>query len=200
MNKAVSKYTRLYAAAMKEKQMPDAERKAAAYRARLKAMYASEAFRRHNVYPTMDVMLVYAVIAMCLELKSFGLSDREIMAFSDCVFRKRKQFFARLMKLVNFLPNSWRIAEKWNIGDHEKRVKDGSITYDVFTVAEGKIEYRISKCMYVEMFSFYGIRGLCKIFCITDEHAYAGLTRHVRFIRHSDLSDGTSCHDEIIRK
>ena len=28
----------------------------------------------------------------------------------------------------------------------------------------------------------------------------AGLTRHVRFIRHSDLSDGDSCHDEVIRK
>lgn len=27
-----------------------------------------------------------------------------------------------------------------------------------------------------------------------------GLTRHVEFIRHSDLSDGPACHDEVIRK
>ena len=38
----------------------------------------------------------------------------------------------------------------------------------------------------------YGIRGLCKIFCMTDERAYAGLTRHVRFVRHSDLSDAVT--------
>ena len=62
------------------------------------------------------------------------------------------------------------------------------------------MEYSISKCMYVEMFAEYGIRPLCKIFCKTDEFAYAGLTRHVNFIRHSDLSDGPACYDEVIRK
>jgi hypothetical protein len=25
-----------------------------------------------------------------------------------------------------------------------------------------------------------------------------GLTRHVRFVRHSDLSDGDCCHDEVM--
>lgn len=54
--------------------------------------------------------------------------------------------------------------------------------------------------MYVEMFLCYGIRQLCKIFCNTDRIAYSGLTRHVRFVRHSDLSDGDTCHDEIIKK
>jgi hypothetical protein len=58
---------------------------------------------------------------------------------------------------------------------------------------------RLSK-MYVEMFETYGIRPLCKIFCNTDTRAYSGLTRHVEFIRHSDLSDGPACHDEVIRK
>ena len=62
------------------------------------------------------------------------------------------------------------------------------------------VEYRISKCMYVEMFECYGIRSLCKIFCNTDTRSYAGLTRHVRFVRHSDLSDGPCCWDEVHRK
>lgn len=30
--------------------------------------------------------------------------------------------------------------------------------------------------------------------------AYANLTRHVEFVRHSDLSDGDACHDEIMRR
>lgn len=41
----------------------------------------------------------------------------------------------------------------------------------------GKVEYNISKCMYVEMFEYYGIRSLCKIFCMTDEYAYANLPK-----------------------
>lgn len=105
---------------------------------------------------------------------------------------------ARLEKVIDVLPKTYQIAKKWNIFDHENRVKDGSITYDYFHVSEGKIEYRISKCMYIEMFEYYGIRGLCKIFCLTDETAYANLPKHVKFIRHSDLSYGKCCHDEVI--
>ena len=69
-----------------------------------------------------------------------------------------------------------------------------------FDVGEDRIEYRISKCAYVDMFEAYGIRSLCKIFCMTDTTSYENLRRHVTFIRHSDLSDGDACHDEIIQR
>ncbi len=72
--------------------------------------------------------------------------------------------------------------------------------YELFQVEDGRIEYNITKCMYVEAFAAYGIRELCKIFCITDVQAYANLTRHVKFHRYSDLSDGNYCHDVITRK
>ncbi len=75
-----------------------------------------------------------------------------------------------------------------------------SLTYDYFNVSEGKIEYCISKCVYIEMFEQYDIRSLCKIFCMTDTASYENLPKHVRFIRHSDLSDGSCCHDEVIDK
>lgn len=148
----------------------------------------------------MNVEMVYSVITMCLELKEYGLSDNEIITFVNEAFKKRKKFFGALEKIINILSNSYQIARKWNISDHEKRVRDGSITYDFFEVSEGKVEYTISKCMYIEMFEYYGIRSLCKIFCMTDEYAYANLAKHVKFIRHSDLSDGEACHDEIIDK
>ena len=163
-------------------------------------MYASPQFKAHNIYPTMGVTSIYAVIAMCLELRSFGLSNEEIMSFTNAAFKKRRAFFDALIKLINILPNSFQIARKWNIGDHAKRVEDHSITYDYFDVTDESITYRISKCMYVEMFEAYGIRELCKIYCNTDTRSYNGLTRHVKFIRHSDLSDGPCCWDEVNRK
>ena len=33
-----------------------------------------------------------------------------------------------------------------------------------------------------------------------DRIMYVGLARHVSFVRHSDLSDGNVCFDEIFRK
>lgn len=163
-------------------------------------MYDSETFAKHNVYPTMDVVKIYAVIAMCLELKKENISDAQIIDIVNSGFKKLKQFLASVEKIIDILPNSYQIAKKWNISDHENRVKDGSITYDYFNVSEGKIEYFISKCMYIEMFEYYGIRSLCKIFCLTDEFAYANLTKRVKFIRHSDHSDGDCCHDKVIAK
>lgn len=196
----IRKCSRLYQRALKIQNFSDAESKTRQYENRLRNMLASPAFNAHNVYPTMNVPLIYAVIAMCLELLDLGLSDGEIITFTDIVFAGRRKIFDTLIRIVNLLPNSFHIAKKWNISDHAKRVQDHSITYDSFSVSEDAVEYRISKCMYVEMFECYGIRNLCKIFCNTDTRSYAGLTRHVRFVRHSDLSDGPCCWDEVCRK
>lgn len=35
---------------------------------------------------------------------------------------------------------------------------------------------------------------------MTDTTSYDNLPKHVRFIRHLDLSDGDCCHDEMIDK
>ena len=200
MEKTVRKYGKMYRKALAFRECRDIEEKAAAYEARLREMYASDGFKAHSVYPTTNTTHVYAVIAMCLEMKAFGLTDAEIIGAVNQGFARRMNFFRRLIRLIDLLPNSFSIAKKWNISDHDKRVKDGSITYDRFDVGEDRIEYSISKCVYVEMFENCGIRNLCRIFCMTDTTAYENLRRHVTFIRHSDLSDGNACHDEIIRR
>ena len=200
MEKAIRKYGNVYRKALLFRHCREIEAKAAAYEARLRAMYASDGFKAHSVYPTTNAVHVYAVIAMCLELKAFGLTDTEIIETINHGFVRRRNFFRRIIRAIDLLPNSFSIAKKWNISDHDRRVRDGSITYDRFDVGKDRIEYRISRCVYVDMFEAYGIRSLCKIFCMTDTTSYENLRRHVTFIRHSDLSDGDACHDEIIRR
>ena len=200
MKKTIRNYSKVYRKALSFRHCRDIEAKTAAYESRLWEMYASERFKAHSVYPTTNATHVYAVIAMCLEMKAFGLTDTEIIEAVNHGFARRRNFFKRLIRLIDLLPNSFSIAKIWNISDHDKRVKDGSITYDRFNVSQDRIEYSISKCVYIEMFETYGIRSLCKIFCMTDTTSYENLRRHVTFIRHSDLSDGDACHDEIIRR
>jgi len=198
--KTVKKYGKIYRKILVTGNDPDLDRKQSVYEKRLTEMYASEKYAEHNIYPTTNTEYIYAVIAMCLELKEFGLPDKEIIDSINNAFSGKRKFFKYLIRCIDCLPNSYRIAEKWNISDHDKRVKDGSIFYDRFDVSDGKIEYSISKCMYVEMFETYGIRSLCKIFCMTDTTAYSNLKKHVEFIRYSDLSDGDCCHDIILNK
>ncbi len=200
MEKIVKKYVKIYKYALKKNNFSDINKRIESYTQRLIQMYNSEAFIKHNVYPTMDVNKVYAVIAMCLELKKENLSDTEIIDIINSGFEKIKRIVNIIAKVINVLPTTYQLAKKWNINDYNNRVKDGSIIYDYFEATDEKIEYRISKCMYIEMFEFYGIRSLCKIFCLTDESAYAKIQKHVKFIRHSDLSNGNCCHDEVINK
>ena len=200
MKKSVDKYAKIYSTTLKANGFYNIDLRTKSYEQRLKEMYASKAFESHNIYPTMDVTKIYAVIAMCLELKKDDYSDKEIIEIINGGFARLRKTFMMLEKIIDIFPFAYKIAQKWNIVDHRNRVKDGSITYDYFNVTKEKIEYRISKCMYIEIFEYYGIRSLCKIFCITDETAYSNLTKHVKFIRHSDLSCGDCCHDEVIKK
>ena len=198
--KTVKNYAKIYRKALINGQIQNIDDEIASYEKRLSEMYGSEAFQKHSGYPSTNAVHVYAVIAMCLELKRFDLPDSRIIEIINSGFSARRNFFRRLLRCIDILPNAYQIARKWNISDHEKRVKDGSLTYDSFNVTEGKIEYRISKCVYIDMFETYGIRSLCRIFCMTDTTSYENLPKHVIFIRHSDLSDGSCCHDEIIEK
>ena len=200
MAKTVKKYGNIYGKILVKGNSPNPDRKQEVYEKRLTEMYASKKYAEHNIYPTTNAEYIYAIIAMCLELKESGLSDKEIIDAVNSGFSRRRNFFKYLIRCIDLLPNSYQIAEKWNISDHDKRIKDGSILYDQFDVSDGKIEYSISRCAYVEMFETYGIRSLCKIFCMTDTTAYNNLRKHVEFIRYSDLSDGDCCHDIIMDK
>lgn len=110
--KTVKKYAALYRSALLRAGMGDAEQKTQQYAARLTDMYASDVYRQHDRYPTMQVTMIYAVIAMCLELKDAGLQKDEIIGFVNDAFRKRKQAFIRLEKIIDCLPFAWAIARK----------------------------------------------------------------------------------------
>ncbi len=200
MDKTVKQYAKLYGGAIKRKGLAGVKEKMQAYAARLEKMYASEQFKAHDVYPSIDTKKVYAVICMCLMLKEYGLSKDEIIDTVNDSFRKLKKAFWCVEKVIDVFPSAWNVAKKWNINDHQNRVADGSITYDYFNVDDNSVSYSISHCKYVDMFDDFGIKEYCKIFCMSDTQAYANLTRHVNFVRHSDLTDGDCCRDEISKK
>lgn len=195
--KAVRTFTGAFRRGLRRRGVSQADAIADACEERMARMYASEQFRAHNVYPTIDTRKVYAVIAMCLELRERGYSDAEAIDMVNDAFAPLKRLFYALERVGDLLPNAFALVRRWNASDHAARVADGSIIYDFFRDDGDRIEYRITGCRYVEMFEAYGIRPLCKVFCMSDTMAYDRLTRHVRFVRHSDLSDGPACHDEI---
>lgn len=198
-DQTIQAYTSMFQNALKRKKIKDVDHKINQFQSKLQDMVHADIYPIHNQYPSSDVDKIYAVIAMCLVLKD-SYSKEETIEIVNLAFWKPKMFFQILTKIIDRLPNAYKIAEKWNQKDHEKRENDKSIIYDFFEVKEGRIEYKISKCIYVDIFTYYGIKEYCKIFCMTDTQAYENLKRHIHFKRYSDLSDGCCCHDVITRK
>ena len=75
MEKTIRKYGKVYRKALSFRHFREIDAKTAAYEARRRKMYASDGFRAHSIYPTTNAAHVYAVIAMCLELKALDMTD-----------------------------------------------------------------------------------------------------------------------------
>ena len=101
ISKTVIKYGKIFRKILVIGNFPDSDVKQKAYEKRLTEMYASQKYAEHNIYPTTNAEHIYAVIAMCLELKEFGLSDKEIIDAVNRGFSRRRNFFKRLIKCID---------------------------------------------------------------------------------------------------
>lgn len=79
IDKNLRSYSKYYRQLLINEGIKDIDAKMASYETRLRTMYGSEEYKAHNIYPSTNVAFVYAVIAMCLELKEAGYTDDRIM-------------------------------------------------------------------------------------------------------------------------
>ena len=91
MDRKIKAYKKIYRKAIEKTGLNNVDDRVEAYAVRLSKMYASDDFRKHNVYPSTSTLHVYAVIAMCLELKQFGFSDTDIMDYINAGFEGRAE-------------------------------------------------------------------------------------------------------------
>ena len=115
MEKIVKKYAKIYRNALKDNNFSDIDKRTEFYEQRLGKMYNSQEFAKHNIYSTMNVEKIYAVIAMCLELKKENLSDKEIIDIVNSGFERLRKIVKIIAKVINILPNTYHIAKKWNM-------------------------------------------------------------------------------------
>ncbi len=79
MDKTINNYAKIYRKVLSQIKVENIDAEIDSYKKRLGEMYSSENFKKYSVYPTTNVVHVFAVIAMCLGLKCFNMSDIEII-------------------------------------------------------------------------------------------------------------------------
>ena len=196
--KYAKKYAKMFSKATKELGRADWNSLYDTYYTRYLGHLESPEYIGYARYKTISLEKVYAAIThaqICLEL-GYDLKEAQRI-WEDILSRKIKKMTNKVMLLIDALPNGYEITAGWLYQDAQARIAENCLTYGQLKYSGEKLEYRITRCAYVEIFEHYGIRNFAKVFCNTDL-CMAVMHRHTRFVRHSDLVDGDCCHDEII--
>lgn len=98
----VKNYQKIYRKVLEKANIDDINNRSNAYALHLSEMYASDNFKKHDIYPSTSTPHVYAVIAMCLELKELGLPDTEIMDYINYGFNARRTFFNVIIAMITY--------------------------------------------------------------------------------------------------
>lgn len=75
LKKNLKSYSKYYRNVLLGEGIENVDQRMMSYETRLREMYNSKEFETHNIYPSTNVSFVYAVMAMCLELKDAGYTD-----------------------------------------------------------------------------------------------------------------------------
>lgn len=195
--KAANRYTKLFVAAMKEIGRSDSEILGETFKTKYLAYLNSKEFDEFSRYKTISLEKVYCAIThakICLEL---GYSQEEAQRIWEEVLTKKfKKLYRGICSFVDLLPGGYKIVAGLLYKDAKERIAEDCLTYEKLMYTDQKLEYIITRCAYVEIFEYYGIRQFCKVFCNSDL-CMEVLHKRAKFVRHFDLVDGPYCHDEI---
>ena len=197
--KYAKKYARMFANAMKEIGRNDSDVLHDAFRTRYLTHLNSPEFAEYSRYKTIALQKVYCAIThaqICLEL-GYTLEEAQWI-WEKVLSRKFKKLFNRCMALIDALPNGYKIVAGWLYKDAKARIAENCLTFELLDYSDKKLEYKITRCAYVEIFEHYGIRNFAKVFCNSDL-CMEVMHRHAKFVRYSDLVDGPCCHDAVIK-
>lgn len=170
------------------------------YRARFLQYAGSPEYRRFSQFRTMGVDKVFAAITHAKICMEAGISMEEALRIWETYTAGGiRRIFRGACRAIDLLPNGYKILADLLWKDAKQRSAEQCLTYEKLDYTEKKLEYKITRCMYIEAFEAFGLRPFCKAVCNSDLCMQA-MQKHARFIRHSDLADGDCCHDELVKQ
>lgn len=197
--KAAKKFAAMYADVLSQHYRKSREEAYSKYYDKYMKLVGSEDYERFDKDhgKNLSLLKIYVAIATYFVSTDFGFSFDES---KDIYYAMAKPIWKKASKLINFverLPGGFRLFTsllyKFN------KSYGSSIEYSKNERGKDKYEYIVSRCAYIEIFEHYGIRKFCKVMCDSDIGVMGGACKHAKFVRHHDMTEADTCHDEVIR-
>ena len=197
--KWMTQYSKLFAKAMKKFGRKDYRKLENLFRNRYMDYLCSEEFEVYKKYGSITLERVYAAITHALICLEIGISLEEAKRiWEEMIEQADKKRALFLCKLVDKLKNGYQIVANYLDKEARKHKADESMTFEILKSGDDKSEFKVTSCVYIEIFERYGIREFCKVFC-NNIHCLDVLHESARFTRHSNLLDGDCCHLELTK-
>lgn len=198
--KWMNQYSKLFAKAMKKNGRSDYKKMENLYRNRYMDYMCSKEFEEYTKYGSVALEKVYAAIThakVCLE---FGISLEEAKKiWEEMILQEERKRNALLCGLVDNLKSGYKMVANYLEKEARKHKANESMTFETLKCGEEKTEFKVTRCAYVEIFEYYGIRSFCKVFC-NSIHCLDVMQKSAKFTKQSDLIDGDCCHVEFVKQ
>jgi len=192
--KWMTQFSKLFAKAMKKIGRSDYKKLENMYRNRYMDYLCSDEYEEYREHGSIELEIVYAAIAhtkICLEI---GIALEEAMRiWEEMMIASERKNRRMLCSLIDNLKNGYKMAANHLEKEARKHKADESMTFEVLKRDEEKLEVKISRCVYVEIFEAYGLRELCRVFC-NNIHCLDAMEKSAKFEKYSSLLDGECCH------
>lgn len=197
--KAAAKYAAMYANELAQNWSRNYDDAYSKYYDKYLALVTSEDYESFDREHGKNISLpkIYAALATCFVSTDYGFSFEDS---KNVFYGMAKPAWDRASKAINFierLPGGFWLFTHLLYRFNESY--GSSIQYSQNQLGKDKYEYVISKCAYIEIFEYYGIRNFCKVMCDSDIGVMGKACKHAKFVRYHDMTQADTCHDAVVR-
>ena len=195
--KWMTQYSKLFAKAMKKIGRSDYKKLENLFRNRYMDSLCSDEFEEYKKYGTMPIEKVYAAITyakICLEA---GISLEEAMRiWQDIMHVNESKIHQLICKYLDSSKNGYKKLANNLENEARKSKADGSRTFELLERSDDKMELKVTRCAYREIFESYGLGEFYRVFC-GSAHCLGIVQKSTKLVKHTSLADSDCCYMEL---
>ncbi len=197
--KWMTQYAKLFAKAMKKIGRKDYKKLENLFRNRYMDYMCSDEFEEYKKYGTMPIEKVYAAIThakICLEA---GISLEEAMRIWEQIMHVNEGKVQGLIcKYFDSSRNGYKKLANRLENEARKSKADKSRTFEVLERSDEKVELKVTRCAYMEIFEYYEVRDFYKVFCNSIQ-CLGMVQKSAKFVKHTQLENSDCCYMELVK-
>lgn len=197
--KWMTQYAKLFAKAMKKIGRKDYKKLENLFRNLYMEYMCSDEFEEYKKYGTMPIEQVYAAITHAKICLDAGISLEEAMRiWEEIMHANEGKLQGLICKYFDSAKNGYRKLANHLENEARKSKADKSRTFELLERSDEKVELKVTRCAYKEIFESYELGEFYKVFC-KGIQCLGMAQKSAKFVKHTHLASDDCCYMELLK-